>query len=168
MTEQDTRTRQQRLLAIYLNDHLMGARVGVDVARRCHRSNAQTDFAGPLGELVRDIRQDRQALQRIMGGLGVRPNPVKVALASVAEKVGRLKLNGQVTGYSPLSRVLELEGLHAGVNAKLRLWLTLQQVAGGEPRLASTDFDTLIDRAQAQLDLLEQLRLRAVAIAFPG
>jgi hypothetical protein len=43
---------------------------------------------------------------------------VKNIAAWGIEKVGRLKLNGQLTGYSPLSRVVELEGLLAGIAGK--------------------------------------------------
>ena len=54
---------------------------------------------------------------------------LKTAGAKVAEKIGRLKPNDQLTGYSPLSRVLELEGLRSGVQGKLGLWDSLAQIA---------------------------------------
>jgi hypothetical protein len=82
------------------------------------------------------------------------------------EKIGRLKLNGQLRGYSPLSRLLELEGLALGIEGKLALWRSLRQVAGEEPRLAPVDFDGLVQRAKAQLDELEAQRLRAAATAL--
>ena len=44
-----------------------------------------------------------------------KPDRLKVAGAWAGEKAGRLKLNGHLTGYSPQSRVIELEGLVVGV-----------------------------------------------------
>ena len=43
-----------------------------------------------------------------MDDLGV-GSRAKDGAAWVAEKLGRLKTNGQLTGYSPLSRLVELE-----------------------------------------------------------
>lgn len=49
------------------------------------------------------------------------PNPARRfrGRCPVAEKLGRLKPNGQLHGYSPLSRVIELEGLYLGISGKL-------------------------------------------------
>jgi hypothetical protein len=84
----------------------------------------------------------------------------------VAEKVGRLKPNGQVTGYSPLSRLLELEGLMLGVTGKLGLWNALKDIADHDPRLAVADFGTLIERAIAQRSGLEEQRRQAAEEAL--
>ncbi len=60
-----------------------------------------------------------------MDHLGVTENRVKMPIAWAAEKVGRLKPNGQLTGYSPLSRLIELEGPRARGDGKLALWRSL-------------------------------------------
>ena len=52
--------------------------------------------------------------------LGFGESKTKEAVAWVGEKIGRLKLNGQLRGYSPLSRVLELEALAVGVSGSWR------------------------------------------------
>ena len=52
-------------------------------------------------------------------------------------------------GYSPLSRVLELEGLIAGVNGKLALWHSLLELAPVEPRLDTEQLGNLARRAEA-------------------
>ena len=54
-----------------------------------------------------------------MDDLEIRTDPVKDAGGWLLEKAGRLKLNGQLKGYSPLPRLVELEGLALGVTAKL-------------------------------------------------
>ena len=81
-----------------------------------------------------EIDEDRDALKRIMDRLDVSPAPVKAALAWAAEKAGRVKPNGQLRGYSPLGRVVEIEALITGVSGKLSLWRALKQIAPSEPR----------------------------------
>ena len=99
------------------------------------KANAGTEFGGPLTRVAGEIDEDRDALKRIMARLDVSPAPVKAGLAWAAEKAGRVKPNGQIRGYSPLGRMVELEALVTGVSGKLSLWRALQQVAPGEPRL---------------------------------
>src|ERR1700709_2381612 len=112
-----------RYLGIYLNDHLAGAAVGVRVASRLHQSNEEEpELAKPLAKVRAEIEADRATLEGLLESLGIRRGQVEPALASVAEKLGRLKPNGQLAGYSPLSRLVELELLLVGVNGKLQLW----------------------------------------------
>ena len=155
-----------KLLGIYLNDHLAGATVGVELAKRTANANRGTEFGGPLQQLASEIDEDRSALRRIMDRLGVRADPVKTTLAWGAEKAGRLKLNGQLRGYSPLSRVVEVEGLISGVNGKLSLWQALQVTAPSEPRLDAAELASLEQRAEDQARRLHELRDRATAVAF--
>jgi hypothetical protein len=64
---------------------------------------------------------------------------VKVLLGWGAEKAGRLKLNGELLGYSPLSRLEELEALSLGVEGKLALWTALRRTHGDDPRLRGAE-----------------------------
>lgn len=153
-----------RYLRIYLNDHLAGAVAGEELAKRCLKNNQGTDLGVFLARLVGEIREDRDALARVMAGVGARRDPVKGPAAWVAEKVGRAKLNGRVRGYSPLSRVLELEGLALGVEGKLRAWRTLQSASVRVP--ADIDLDRLVARAEEELEELEAHRRAAAASAL--
>src|SRR5688572_4148883 len=101
----------QRLLNIYLNDHLAGATAGLEVARRCRSSNSGTRLAEFLTELIAGIDADKVQLEARMSALGAPQDRLKLTGAWLAEKIGRWKLNGQLAGYSPLSRLIELEGL---------------------------------------------------------
>lgn len=157
---------QQKLLNIYLNDHLAGAAAGLELARRCRSSNTGTPLADFLTELIAEIDADRTTLETLMETMGAPQDRIKLAGAWVAEKVGRFKLNGQLTGYSPLSRLLELEGLKLGIAGKKSLWESLKKVENVDPRLATTDLDLLIKRAEEQLDALEPHRREAAAAAF--
>lgn len=88
----------------------------------------------------------------------------KTWAAWLAEKAGRLKLNGHVVTRSPLSRVEELEIMRLGVEGKAAGWRTLRE--SSDPRLDPVVLDGLIDRARRQADELERLRVRAAAEVF--
>jgi hypothetical protein len=91
---------------------------------------------------------------------------VKTAAAWAGEKLGRLKLNGQLTGYSPLSRLLELEALVAGLEGKRSLWSALARVRDADRRLDAFDLEALAERARSQRERLEPYRLAAAAEAL--
>jgi hypothetical protein len=155
-----------KLLRIYLNDHLAGATAGYELAQRSLSSSKGTIYEPFLRDLVTAIEDDKAELRSLMKTLGLSTDRLKTGAAWVAEKIGRLKLNGQLTGYSPLSRLEELEGLLLGVAAKLALWGSLREIADHDPRLAVTDFDKLITRANEQLEGLDEHRLRAATEAL--
>lgn len=157
------------LLAIYLNDHLAGSTVGRDLSRRSADSNRGTSYEPFLSQLAGEIDEDRRSLLAIMDALGVRVDRFKAAAAWGAEKLGRLKLNGQLRGYSPLSRVVELEGLVLGVYGKRALWITLGELARDRPVLVADELQGLRARAESQLEGLETHRIQAIADALgPG
>jgi hypothetical protein len=155
----------RRLLGIYLNDHLAGAVGGVELARRVLRNNRRGKLAADLERLVGEIEEDRTTLGSLMDRLGIARNPVKASGAWLLEKVGRLKLNGSALGYSPLSRVEELEFLATGVEAKRLMWIVLKRVRDQGVDLG-VDLDALVTRAQRQKRLLDRRRLEAAAAAF--
>jgi hypothetical protein len=155
-----------KLLGIYLNDHLAGSTAGLELARRTANNNTGTLYESFLRDLVQAIEEDKRELEGVMDSLGIANDRLKLAGAWMVEKAGRLKLNGQLTGYSPLSRLWELEGLKLGVTGKLSLWESLRKVADHDSRLAVTDFDKLITRAKEQIEGLEKHRLDAAAEAL--
>lgn len=157
---------RHKLLAIYLNDHLAGAAVGVGLAQRARDSNRDDAvFGPPLAQICAEIEADRETLVRLMERLGVPRSPVKPVLGWAGEKLGRLKLNGQLRGYSPLSRLVELEGLALGIAGKENLWRALKRTID-EP--AGFDFAALAARAAGQRERIEGLRLSAASLALPG
>ncbi len=155
-----------RLLEIYLADHLAASTAGVALARRTAASNAGTALGDVLRRLATEIEEDRRTLQSIVAELGFRESKPKDAVAWVGEKVGRLKLNGQLRGYSPLSRILELEALSVGVAGKLALWQSLQSVSGLSERLSGFELDQLAERARRQRAEVEEQRTNAVRETF--
>ena len=155
-----------RLLSIYLNDHLAGSVVGVALARRVLKENEGSELGEFLRVLLAEIVEDRATLLRLMDRLGVSRSKSKMTAAWTAEKLGRLKLNGQITGYSPLSRLVEVEALKTGINGKRALWLALGQISDRDERLRELDFDALAERARSQVERLEPYRLAAASEAL--
>jgi hypothetical protein len=146
-------------LAIYLNDHLAGSTIGVELAKRSRGSNQRTPLGDFVDRLVREIEADRETLKGLMRELGVRPDPLKTYGAWAAEKVGRLKLNGRLTSYSPLSPVVELESLYLGITGKRQMWVILgRTIADDAPGF---DFAELARRAELQAAEVEEHRLEA-------
>lgn len=149
-----------KLLHIYLSDHLAGARVGQELAKRCLSNNEGNALGALLRDrLVPEINEDKATLERVIDAVDGSRAPWKQAAAWMAEKAGRLKLNGQLTGYSALSRLLEVEGLALGVEGKVSMWRSLAHLA--DARMRNLDFDRLIVRGTEQRGALESHRIEA-------
>jgi len=156
----------EKHLRIYLQDHMAGATTGLELARRVRGENEGNEYGDVLAGVADDIDADRRALQALMEDFGFGGDTLKNVGAWVVEKAGRLKMNGQITGYSPLSRVEELEGLLTGITGKKALWTALLQIAPDEPRLDVPRLERLRDRAEAQRETVEGLREKAAREAF--
>lgn len=150
-------------LDLYLIDHLTAATGGLRLAERArdaHRDR-DADLHGLLSELTEEIRHDRSELRRMVDRVGASPDPVKLAAAVAGELVGRLKLNGRLFRRSPLSSLVELEGLAIAVRGKRCGWTALQ--AADDDRLSEFDFPALIRRADDQYERVEATRRRVAA-----
>lgn len=145
-------------LGIYLNDHRAGEAVLVRLAGRILRSNRSTPWASDLSELHEAIRADAATLDEVAEAAGVTGGSIKRLAAIVGVGVGRLKLNGHLLTYSPLSRVLELEALIAALELKRSMWATLGELASGRPPLDVFDPTTMVDRASAQQEIVRPIQ----------
>jgi hypothetical protein len=156
------------LLGVYLNDHLAGATAGAELARRVAASQRDPAKRGVMRALADEIGEDRQALLEIMTALGVPARGYKVWAGWLAEKAGRLKLNGSLLARSPLSDLLELEMMRLGVEGKMAGWRTLRILAAQRQEIDAARLDHLLARAQDQSERLGKLRTDAVPQAFRG
>ena len=155
-----------KLLGVYLNDHLTGAMGGAELARRLANAERNWSGGGELALVADEIETDRATLREIMARLNVPEQFYRTWLGWAGEKAGRLKTNRRLFTRSPLSRVLELELLRLGIEGKAAGWRTLLNVAETEPRLSSDQLERLIGRAQSQIDTVEELRIRAAREVF--
>ena len=148
-------------LAIYLNDHMAGAGVAIDLLKTMkerHDDAALSQFAACL--LVED-EEDEETLRCIAKNIGSGPNVFKEAAAWLAEKASRLKLGASSSGDFGTFEALEF--LSLGIQGKLSLWMALKVVAVSDARLTVPDFEKLIVRAKTQYGRVEERRLSLAA-----
>ena len=144
-------------LVTYLNDHLAGSTVGLDLCRRAAAEHEGTELGAFLAKLAGEIEADRGALHEIMDAIGAPADRVKVAVAWAGEKATRMKLM-VMSSVSPLE---EIEMLLIGITGKLALWRALREIAPSEPRLPLPRIEALIARAEQQVADVEKHRLEA-------
>jgi hypothetical protein len=141
----------------YLNDHRAGATAGTALVRRIWRSNRRTTWGPIIEKVAESIEQDLVVLDEIRAAARVSGGDLKRAAALLGERVSRLKLNGHLLTYSPLSRVLELETLLSAVRGKQSLWVTLRSAAPTHPEWSEFDFAALEKRGSEQLETLRRV-----------
>ena len=154
------------VLELYLRDHLAGATAGLALAQRLAANNTGTEYEQPLRRVAAEVAEDRAVLLAVMRGVGAQPSRSRNLGGWIMERLARLKTNQRLWGYSPLSRIQELESLIVGVSGKRELWRSLERVSLGRDDLAAFGFPALAERAERQLEVLEELRARADMAAF--
>ena len=154
-----------KLLGLYLSDHLTGATAGVSRSGRMAKAFADTPFAAELAQLSAALRRERELLHGLIHDLGVRQRPHRQAAAWLAERAGRLKLNGRIVRRSPLTLVLEAELMRSAVLGKLGGWETLQELAP-ELGLEPATFVGLAADSRSQIETLSRVHEYARHNAF--
>lgn len=109
---------------IYLNDHRALLAAETALAQRSLDAN-DGELAHLLEQIVRQTTTDQRAIEALIERAGASTNPAKKIGALIGERAGRLKLNGQLHGYSPLSRVIEIESLLASTAVRRAMWNTI-------------------------------------------
>jgi hypothetical protein len=148
-------------LHAYLEDHSAGAvgAVGLleDARKRWKGHEAGGFFAG----LLREVEEDRAALEDVLARLGGSPSRLKNAGAAASQKVLALR---QRAADDALALLETLEALLLGVRGKRALWTALEDLT--DARLAGVDFGALGQRAEDQLGRIERERRAAARAAF--
>lgn len=154
----------ERRLRIYLNDHLAATVLARELARRSLGRNRGSELGAFLEGFLRDQSRERATLLEAMRRVGVAPQSFKIAAAWMAERIGRLKPNGQLSGYSPLSRLLEIEVLLALIRGARSMWLALAHL--DDERLRGLDLLQGAARADRHMDALERIELEVASEAI--
>lgn len=157
---------QMELLSIYLDDHWAGAAAGGRLANRMLRQVRSTGWAEDMAWLCEQIESDDRILSELRQRLQTSGGKAKRRLAVMIETISRLKPNGRIVGYSPLSRVLEAEALMSGSAGKQRLWAALRHGQPMTADLSGFDFEVLERRAEEQIEMLRSFHHQAAAVAF--
>ncbi|MFI1168168.1 hypothetical protein ACH4UM_32395 [Streptomyces sp. NPDC020801] len=154
------------LLGIYLNDPLAGATAGTERSRRLATACQGSWIGDAMAPIATEIAEDRRTLIALMRRLGIPVRRYKVYAGRLGERAGRLKSNGSLVRRSPLSSLLELELLQAGVQGKASAWESLRRLAEHDARLDREQLDHLLERAHRQLRTIEELRRRQTEETF--
>ena len=101
------------------------------------------------------MQEDRATLRGIMRRAQVPPDLLMGTALQVGERLSRLKPNGRLVRRSPLTPLIEIEGLLDAVHAKAAGWWALD--AAGLGASIAPELPTLIARADSQIE-----RLRAI------
>jgi hypothetical protein len=151
-------------LAIYLHDHLGGARLAIEVLESMSDRKNRHPLADFADRLLLDIKADRDTLQTLAKSMGTDSSVFKEVAGWLAEKAARLKLGH--TNADAFNTFQTLEFLSLGILGKLALWRALEVVAVSDQRLAGFDFLALSARAKAQQETVEQRRLDLATAAM--
>jgi hypothetical protein len=152
-------------LRTYLNDHLAGSVMAIELAERTIRENDGTPIAAGLSRVLEEIREDQAVLRRLIERVGAEESPIKKAGAWLAEKAGRWKLGG-TDEPGELSRLEVLEVLTTGIHGKQGLWRALRVAVPRHEELRGLDYDLLESRAIGQHEQVEEMRLEAAKAAL--
>ena len=156
----------ERLLPIYLNDHLAGSVAAVELLNHLQKLSKGTEREKLFATLQSDIEEDQQVLKDLLRQLGEPQSTVRKAAAWLTEKVGEAKLKLDDPGGGELRLLEALETLELGILGKLALWRALGAAADLVPQIRNLNLAQLERRAQAQHDRVELERLKVARTAF--
>jgi hypothetical protein len=153
-------------IATYLNDHLAGSVVAVELMENLEAVYADTPVAEFIAKLHADIEADRQELKDLMDRLHVSESTARKASAWLTEKLTELKLRLDDPTRGDLRLFESLEALSLGIEGKRCLWLALSAAAEVSPQLRIADYKRLMQRAEEQRGRVERKRLEVAKAAL--
>jgi hypothetical protein len=155
-------------IQVYLHDHLAGSNFAIELLGSLRDQEAHPELASFAVKLLAEIEKDAGLLRGVLEQVGKSPLDLKEALAWVAEKASRFKLQHQQP--DSLGTFEALETLSLGIMGKLALWNVLPVIAGLDPRIPGLNFEKLAESAKDQFMRVEEHRIRLASLVFavPG
>jgi hypothetical protein len=151
-------------LAVYLNDHLAGSVVAVELLMALEKTHASIE--PDLATLRAEIEQDQAELKTLMNRLNIAESGGRKIGGWLAEKMTQLKMQIDDRSDGALRLFESLEALSLGIEGKLALWRALKAVADLSSYLERSDYERLMKRAIEQRSRAEALRLNAAIAAL--
>jgi hypothetical protein len=149
-------------LAAYLNDHLAGSVVAIELLDHLIKEQTGQRLEKFLLNVRDDVSADQQVLRDLIHKLDLKESAMRKAGAWFVEKLGQAKID--VAG--DLGLLQALEGLALGITGKKLLWRALQTVEASYPQLQGLDLAALEQRAQEQFERVEKERLHLARETF--
>ena len=153
-------------LATYLNDHLAGSVVALELLEHLESTHKGTPLESFFKELTAEITADREKLEALMSQLNISESRTRKASAWLTEKVTALKLRLDDPSDGDLRLFESLEALSLGIEGKRGLWLALATVAEKTPALQVLGYQELMRRAEEQRGRVEEKRIETATRAL--
>ena len=153
-------------IATYLNDHLAGSVVAVELMEDLEAAYAEKPIAAFIAGLRAEVEADVEELKRIMSRLEISESRTRKASAWLTEKLTELKLRLDDPAHGDLRLFESLEALSLGIEGKKSLWLALSAAAEITPALRIADYERLKQRAVDQRHRVEERRLEIAKSAL--
>ncbi|HUS12101.1 MAG TPA: hypothetical protein VMZ30_16670 [Pyrinomonadaceae bacterium] len=155
-------------LATYLNDHLAGSVVAVELMENLEAAYAGTLIANFVNGIRMEVEADQRQLEELMSRLEVSESRTRQVSAWLTEKVTELKLRLDDSAHGNLRLLESLEALSLGIEGKKSLWLALAAAAEISPQLRLLDYERLQARAEEQRSRVELKRIEIAKVALRG
>ena len=153
-------------IATYLNDHLAGSVVAIELMENLEAIYEGQPTAEFIAILRAEVEADRQELEQLMSQLEISESRTRKASAWLTEKFTQLKLRLDDPTHGELRLFESLEALSLGIEGKRSLWLALSAAAEVSPQLQIADYQRLKQRAEEQRARVEKKRLELARVAL--
>ena len=153
-------------IATYLNDHLAGSVVAIELMENLEAIYEGQPTAEFIATLRAEVEADRQELEQLMSQLEISESRTRKASAWLTEKFTQLKLRLDDPTHGELRLFESLEALSLGIEGKRSLWLALSAAAEVSPQLKIADYPRLKKRAEEQRARVEKKRLELARVAL--
>ena len=155
-------------LATYLNDHLAGSVVAVELMENLETAYAETPIADFVNGIRLEVEADQRELQELMSRLEISESRTRQVSAWLTEKLTELKLRLDDSAHGNLRLFESFEALSLGIEGKKSLWLALAAAAESSPQLRLLDYERLQARAEEQRSRVEVKRIELAKVALQG
>jgi hypothetical protein len=152
-------------LETYLNDHLAGSVIAIQIARRCEAQTRDDALKLSIADLIQQIESDQSSLVRALEALGAARSIPKTAMAITTSWAGWVR--GWFSNRAT-TEVEDLEALCIGVWGKRLLWGALSRLPEERTLLGQSELERLAASAEAQEKELLRLRERSLARMLSG
>ena len=149
-----------------MKDHLAGSVAALQLLEHLIATNSGKPLERFFADLSAEVAEDQDALQKMLHDLGGTEGLMRNTAAFLGEKLSRVKLRLEDPAGSQLAHLEKVEALALGIEGKRALWRALDAVASAVPTLQTIDFDQLGQRAEAQRQRVETVRIEAAREAF--
>jgi hypothetical protein len=117
----------RRYLRIFLTERLLLMHAGHALTVRMRRTAGDDALRDVIDAATTGFARGQAELASFLRQLGVGQPRARLWLVDLGERAGRLKLNGRVSGRSPLSDLQELDALSLLAQSALSAWTAIER-----------------------------------------